>query len=70
MAGTVEGAEVGLGLVEEVEGEADAVDTVRNLGLVLHCLVGVLCPRADDRRATSVAGRKTQNEASFVLCAF
>ena len=48
MAGTVEGVEVGLGLVEEVEGEADVVDTVQNLGLVVHCLVGVLCPHADD----------------------
>ena len=56
MAGTVEGAEVGLGLVEEVEGEVDVADTVRSRGLVLHCLAGVLCPRADGRRATSVAG--------------
>jgi hypothetical protein len=55
MAGTVEGVEVGSGLVEEVEGEVVVVDIVKVLGLVLH-LVGVLDPLADDRQATSVAG--------------
>jgi len=56
MAGTVEGVEVGLERVEEVEGEADVADIVKNLSLVLHHLAGVLDPHADGRRATSVAG--------------
>ena len=55
MVGTVEGVEVGSGLVEEVEGEAGVVDIVKTLGLVLH-LVGVPDLHADDRQATSVAG--------------
>ena len=53
-ADTVEGVEVGLGLVEEVEGEADAVDIVRTPSLV-HRHVGVLGPHADGHQATSVA---------------
>ena len=50
----VEGAGVGLGLVEGVE-EAGVVDIVKTLGLVL-CPVGALDLHADGRRATSVAG--------------
>jgi len=56
MAGTVEGAEVGSGLVEEVEEEAGVVGIVKPLGLVLHHLAGVLDPHADGRQATNVAG--------------
>jgi len=56
MAGTVEGVEVGLGLVEEVEGEVGVVDIVKPLGLVLLHLAGVLDSHADGHQATSVAG--------------
>jgi len=70
MAGTVEGVEVGLGLVEEVEGEADVVDIVNTPGLVLHHLVGVLDPRADDRQATSVADTEGAERGRLhTLCA-
>jgi len=55
MAGTVEGEEVGLGLVEEVGGEAGVVAIVKPLGLVLHYLAEVLDPHADGRQATNVA---------------
>lgn len=53
-AGMVEGVEVGLELVEEVEGVGVA-DIVKTLGLVLFP-VGALDLHADGRRATSVAG--------------
>ena len=56
MAGTVEGAEVGLGPVEEAGGEAGVADIGTTLGLVLCRLVGMLDPHADGRRVTSVAG--------------
>jgi len=56
MAGTVEGAEEGLGLVEEAEGEVVAVDIVKPLGLVLHHPVGVPDPCADGHQATNVGG--------------
>jgi len=56
MGGTVEGAEVGLGLVGEVgeEEPVDAVGIVKPPGLAPH-LAGVLGPHADGRRATNVA---------------
>jgi len=54
MGGMAEGAEVGLGLVRGVEGEADVVGIVKPPGLVLH-LAGVLDLHADGRRAMNVA---------------
>ena len=53
MEGTVEGAEVGLGLVGEVAGEADVVGTVKPPGLVHH-LAGVPDPHGDGLQATNV----------------
>ena len=53
MADTVEGVEVGLGLVGEVEGGADVVDIVRTPSLA-HRHEGVLDPHADGHQATSV----------------
>ena len=68
MAAMVEGVEVGLELVEEVEGEADVVDIVKALGLVLH-LVGVLDPHADGRQAMSVAGMEGAERGRLhILC--
>ena len=55
MEGTVEGAEVGLGPVGEVEGEVGVVGIVKPPGLVHHHLAGVLDPHGDDRQATNVA---------------
>lgn len=52
--GTVEGVEVGLGLVGEVVGEAGVVGIVKPPGHVRH-LAGVPDPRGDGRRATNVA---------------
>ena len=69
MAGTVEGAEVGLGLVEEVEGEVGVVDIVKLLGLVLH-LAGVLDSHVDGHQATSVAGTEGAERGRLhTLCA-
>lgn len=68
MAGTVEGAEVGLGLVEEVEGEVGVVDIVKLLGLVLH-LAGVLDSHVDGHQATSVAGTEGAEQGRLhTLC--
>lgn len=70
MGGTVEGPEVGLGLVGEVGGEPAVVDIVKSLGLVLHYLAGVLDPHADGRRATSVAGTEGAERGRLhTLCA-
>ena len=52
MVGTVEGAEVGLGPVGEVAGEADVVGIVKPPGPAPH-LAGVLDPHADGHRATN-----------------
>ena len=53
MVDTVEGAEVGLGLVQEVD-EVPAVDIVNLLGLVLRYVAGLLGLHADGRQVTSV----------------
>jgi hypothetical protein len=55
MVHTVEGAEVGLGLAEEVV-EVRVVDIVKALGLVLHHVAGLLDLRADGPQVTSVEG--------------
>ena len=65
MAGTVEGVQVGLGLVG---GEVGVVDIVKTLGLVLH-LAGVPDLHADDRQATSVVGMEgAERDRLHTLC--
>jgi len=68
MVDTVEGAEVGLGLVEEAEG-VGVVDIVKALGLVLHYVAGLLDLRADGRRVTSVEGTEDAGRGRLhILC--
>ena len=68
MSHTVEGAEVGLGLGEEVE-ELHVEDIVQAPGLVLH-VAGLLDLRADDRQVTSVEGMGDAERGRLhILCA-
>jgi len=68
MVDTVEGAEVGLGLVEEAGG-VGVVDIVKALGLVLHYVAGLLDLRADGRRVTSVEGTEDAGRGRLhILC--